>query len=344
MSINFKYKPDGKTIKDFMKSDDFFRGLRGPVGSGKSVSCCIEIFRRSLLQQKNPQGVRKSRWAVIRNTNPQLRTTTIKTWLDWFPENTWGKFHWSVPYTHHIQKGDLDIEVLFLALDRPEDVKKLLSLELTGIWINEAREVPKSIIDACTMRVGRYPSMREGGPSWSGVIADTNAPEEDHWWAIMAGEVPIPDHIPKEQAKMLIKPDNWTFYIQPPAMNETLDDKGDIKEYKNKFPLIDSHVGDWNIFPHYQFMKYEPNKYYERIHCENDGVPRNFSRIFGWMVYLNDIKDGGGTHFVHQNFTTKPVAGNLYIWPAGWTHMHHGVNAPKEVKYILTGWVNYIDN
>ena len=29
-----------------------------------------------------------------------------------------------------------------------------------------------------------------------------------------------------------------------------------IKEYKNKFPLIDSHIGDWNIFPHYQFMKY----------------------------------------------------------------------------------------
>ena len=117
-----------------------------------------------------------------------------------------------------------------------------------------------------------------------------------------------------------------------------------IKEYKNIFPLIDSHIGDWNIFPHYQFMKYEPNKYYERIHCENDGASRNFSRVFGWMVYLNDIKDGGGTHFVYQNFTTKPVAGNLYIWPAGWTHMHHGVNAPKEVKYILTGWVNYIDN
>ena len=220
MSINFKYKPDGQTLKEFMKSDDFFRGLRGPVGSGKSVSCCIEIFRRSLLQQKNPQGVRKSRWAVIRNTNPQLRTTTIKTWLDWFPEDTWGNFAWSVPYTHRILKNDLDIEVIFLALDRPEDVKKLLSLELTGVWINEAREIPKSIIDACTMRVGRYPSMRDGGASWYGVIADTNAPEEDHWWAIMSGDVPVPDHISREEALMLIKPDNWSFYSQPSSMLE----------------------------------------------------------------------------------------------------------------------------
>ena len=140
--IDFKYKPDGEIIKTFMKDDTFFRGIRGPVGSGKSVCCCIEVFRRSLTQQKAPDGIRKSRWAIIRNTNPQLRTTTIKTWLDWFPESEWGKFNWSVPYTHRIRKGDIDLEVIFLALDRPEDVKKLLSLELTGIWINEAREIP----------------------------------------------------------------------------------------------------------------------------------------------------------------------------------------------------------
>jgi hypothetical protein len=229
---DFSYKPDGSVIKSFMKSDIFFRGIRGPVGSGKSVACCVEVFRRALAQQPNAAGIRKSRWAIIRNTNPQLRTTTIKTWLDWFPEADWGRFTWSVPYTHHIRKADLDVEVLFLALDRPEDVKKLLSLELTGVWVNEAREVPKSIIDACTMRVGRFPSMREGGPSWTGVIADTNAPEEDHWWPIMAGEVPIPDHIPREQALMLRRPDNWEFFTQPAAMLEVKGEDGAIVDYE----------------------------------------------------------------------------------------------------------------
>ena len=228
---SFKYKPDGQVLKDFMKSDVFFRGLRGPVGSGKSVCCCVELFRRALQQKKTEGGVRKSRWAVIRNTNPQLRTTTIKTWLDWFPEEEWGKFLWSVPYTHHIKRADLDIEVIFLALDRPEDVKKLLSLELTGIWINEAREIPKSIIDACTMRVGRFPSMKDGGCTWTGVIADTNAPEEDHWWPIMSGEIPVPDHIPKEEAKMLVKPNNWLFFTQPQGMKETKNEDGNIEGY-----------------------------------------------------------------------------------------------------------------
>jgi hypothetical protein len=228
---NFKYRPDGDVLKAFMKDDNFFRGIRGPVGSGKSVGCCVEIFRRALQQQKDKNGIRRSRWAIIRNTNPQLRTTTIKTWLDWFPEDEWGKFMWSVPYTHWIKKQDLELEIIFLALDRPEDVKKLLSLELTGIWINEAREIPKSIIDACTMRVGRFPSMREGGPTWSGVIADTNAPEEDHWWPIMSGEVPVPDHIHHEQAKMLVKPDNWSFYIQPCGMLETFTEKNELEDY-----------------------------------------------------------------------------------------------------------------
>ena len=44
MSIKFAYKPEGITLKTFMKSNDFFRGMRGPVGSGKSVACCIGKF------------------------------------------------------------------------------------------------------------------------------------------------------------------------------------------------------------------------------------------------------------------------------------------------------------
>ena len=225
------YKPDGITLKNFLKSDSFFRGVRGPVGSGKSVACCIEVFRRALEQKQNHEGKRKSRWAVIRNTNPQLKTPTIKTWLDWFPEHEWGAFRWSIPYTHYIQMGEIDLEVIFLALDRPEDVKKLLSLELTGVWVNEARELPKSIIDACTMRVGRFPSMREGGATWYGVIADSNAPEEDHWWAIMAGDVPTPDHLTRDEALMLVKPDSWTFFTQPSAMTEKKEKDGSLLGY-----------------------------------------------------------------------------------------------------------------
>jgi|TARA_R110000796_G_scaffold205610_2_gene321588 hypothetical protein len=298
---DFKYKPDGEVVKSFMKDDSFFRGIRGPVGSGKSVACCVEVFRRALQQKPNEKGIRRSRWAIIRNTNPQLRTTTIKTWLDWFPEEEWGKFMWSVPYTHWIKQADLELEVLFLALDRPEDVKKLLSLELTGVWVNEAREISKSIIDATTMRVGRFPSMREGGPTWSGVICDTNAPEEDHWWPIMSGEVPIPDHIHREQARMLVKPDNWKFYIQPEGMIE--------KKFK------DGLIDDYKVNPKAENIKNMLPTYYDNL---IRGKTKSWIDVYV-MNRLGSIQEGKPVYpmFVTESHVSKepiPIADGVPLY------------------------------
>jgi hypothetical protein len=39
-----------------------------------------------------------------------------------------------------------------------------------------------------TQRVGRYPSLRVGGPSWTGIIMDTNPPDDDSWWYKLAEE------------------------------------------------------------------------------------------------------------------------------------------------------------
>ena len=33
----FVFKPDGDILKTFMKGMSFFRGIRGPVGSGKDI-------------------------------------------------------------------------------------------------------------------------------------------------------------------------------------------------------------------------------------------------------------------------------------------------------------------
>lgn len=229
----WSYTADGEVLRQFLSSDKFVRGLMGPIGSGKSVGCAAgEVFRRSVMQKKSPDGVRKTRWGVIRNTQPELKTTTIKTWLDWFPEEAFGKFNWAPPFTHRIRKGELDIEVIFIALDKPEDVKKLLSLELTGLWINEAREVPKAVVDAATSRVGRFPSERDGGCTWSGVIMDTNPPDEDHWWPIMAGDVPPPDWMTPAEVRGMVTPANWAFFKQPGAMVQVKDKDGQVTSYK----------------------------------------------------------------------------------------------------------------
>ena len=115
-----------------------------------------------------------------------------------------------------------------------------------------------------------------------------------------------------------------------------------INNFKKTFPYVDKYIGRWNLNPSMQMSKYEPNNYYNHIHCENSGSPIHLKRVFAFMIFLNDIKKGGGTKFLFQNFIAKPKAGDFYIWPAYWTHLHQGVNAPKEKKYIITGWVEYL--
>jgi hypothetical protein len=120
-SFNYVASPTGRK---FHASNAFVRGLMGPVGSGKSVTCCIEIFLKAKTITPCADGIRRSRWLVVRNTSPQLETTTIKTWLSWFPEHIFGKMNMKPPITHNIKINDMELEVIFLALDKGETGRK----------------------------------------------------------------------------------------------------------------------------------------------------------------------------------------------------------------------------
>lgn len=212
MQINFT--PPGKVSEAFLADNSFVRGLMGPVGSGKSATCCFDILYRAIEQQPGPDGIRHSRWAVVRNTYPELKSTTIKTWMDWFGDICTIKY--DTPITSQMTIKDIgdgtgiDLEIMFMALDRPEDVKKLKSLELTGGWMNEASEMDKAVLDMLTQRVGRYPSKRVGGPSWTGVIMDTNPPDDDSWYYKLAEED---------------REETYHFYRQPGGLMQDLDKK-----------------------------------------------------------------------------------------------------------------------
>lgn len=179
-SISYKAPP---TLARFMRSNARVRCVVGPIGSGKSSACSMEILRRAS-EQKPHNGVRSTRSVIIRNTYRELEDTTRKTFEAWISPEL-GKW-WEQDFTFVIDKPLADgtrlyHEALFRALDRPEHVRKLLSLELTFAWINEARQVPKAILDMLRGRVSRYPAMKDGGPSWYGVWLDTNPWPTAHW-------------------------------------------------------------------------------------------------------------------------------------------------------------------
>ena len=192
------------TIGRFHKSSAFYRGVMGPVGSGKSTGMCMEIMRRAQEQTLGKDGIRRTRWVIVRNTYRELKDTTLKTWFDWFDEDTFGLMNRQDMY-HMIRFNDVETEILFRALDRPGDVKKVLSMEISGAWINEAREIPKAIVDAIGDRAGRYPAVKDGGCTWNGVIMDTNPPDDDHWWYRLAETD---------------RPTNWEFFRQPGGLIE----------------------------------------------------------------------------------------------------------------------------
>lgn len=170
------YLPPGPIADHFLNSDARRRVILGPFGSGKSVACCVEIMRRAREQAPSADGVRRTRWAIVRNTYPDLKNTTVKTWRDWWGDR-FGVFSRVAPFVHHLKyplvdDTWVDCEVIFLAMDDEADAKKFLSLELTGIYFNELRELKRGLIEAGDGRLGRYPSMKDGGPSWYGMIAD----------------------------------------------------------------------------------------------------------------------------------------------------------------------------
>lgn len=175
------------TGKEFHADRSFVKLVIGPFGSGKSTMCVQNIEKEASMMPRWYKGRRKSRWAIVRNTSGELHSTTLQTWLAWFSEL--GDVHKRQKplLTYEIQYNDgygiIELDLIFIALDRPQDVGKIKSLELTGVYLNELSELPHAVLSHFKGRVnGRYPSKTFcSEPYWSGIIADTNPPDEDHW-------------------------------------------------------------------------------------------------------------------------------------------------------------------
>lgn len=229
-----RYRPQGAVLAEYLKASDFVQTIRGPLGSGKTIGTASKILKLICDQRATQAKVRKSRWACIRNTYPDLKNTTIRDFRSVVPE-TAGRFTMGVPPEF---KLDFDLpddtrvqaEVLFLALDRPDDVRKLRGMQLTGAWMNEGKEMPKAILDMITGRVDRYPFP--GMSSWVGVLIDTNAWDDDHWLEDL------------DRLRLEGKLPGYAFFVQPPAVLKI--------------------NGQWTVNPEAENLKVLKTDYYQR--------------------------------------------------------------------------------
>lgn len=229
------------TLAKFHLSKSPVKYVEGPWGSGKSTGCVFEILMRAMRQQPK-NGVRRSRWAIVRNTYPELKSTTIKTFQRWVPQNV-APVVYTVPiqckFVQKLADGTvMDLEVVFMALDGPEDAAKLLSLEVTGFYVNEAREIIWEVFEPLIGRKGRYPETEkdaEGnvtyGPTEPGVILDSNAPRTSHWLY--------------EKFHTGKTPEGWELFQQPPAV------------------YFDVATDQWVVNPDAENLSHLPDGYYQ---------------------------------------------------------------------------------
>ena len=110
-------------------------------------------------------------------------------------------------------------------------------------------------------------------------------------------------------------------------------------DYQVQWPFLKGIIQDVDIGS-FNVQRYSPGDHFSKIHTERSGLSTS-NRLFAWMTYLNNVKDGGATNFSHYGIRVKPEIGKTLIWPAEWTHAHSGEILNSGVKYIITGWMHF---
>src|ERR1700754_2693779 len=170
--------------------------LLGPIGGGKTVGVIMTLTKIMNGQKPDARGRRRTRIAVVRNTRPQLKDSVIKSVHDWLPPNgasiVWKETEMTQIIQYQLDDGTtVYSEWMFRSLDNEDDARKLLSVEYTAAWISEFREIPFKLLTDLRSRTGRFPSMADGGCSWSGILAESNFPiEGSEWWNLIENEQP----------------------------------------------------------------------------------------------------------------------------------------------------------
>lgn len=184
MVEHISYTPP-PTLRQFIKwcpqAQLFYAWCVGPYGSGKTTAMFFKLVYMAKMQAPGKDGVRRTRAVVVRNTRPQLKDTTLVSWNYWFKDGQAGEWRAS-DYNFILRFDDVECEVMFRPLDTPDDIARVLSLEVTFALIDEFVQIPKEIIDALSARIGRFPSAKDGGATNWGMWGVSNPSVEDNWW------------------------------------------------------------------------------------------------------------------------------------------------------------------
>ena len=120
--------------------------------------------------------------------------------------------------------------------------------------------------------------------------------------------------------------------------------------YNYIYPLYNNYYSILQNIPSHRSTKIKiqktmPTQGYHVWHCEHSSTSYKMNdRILSWILYLNDVEEGGETEFLYQSLRIKPKTGTFILFPAYFTHTHRGNPPLTGIKYIATGWVEFLHN
>ena len=114
-----------------------------------------------------------------------------------------------------------------------------------------------------------------------------------------------------------------------------------LDNYVEKYPML-NEVSRFTLNTDVKVQATQPGEGYHEWHCEQDGLSRS-ERLLLCMIYLNDVEEGGETEWLNQHLRIRPKCGRLVICPAFWTHFHRGNPPINGVKYMINGWMEFVD-
>lgn len=228
-SVTYNAPP---TISSFMLDNSKVRTLIGPFASGKTTGMCMELARRMMMEHPDANNVRRTRFVVVRNTAQQLRQSVLEEIRKWLaPAMNFRVTDSTVQFRFkHAEFGTIESDWLLIPLDKPEDQQRLLSLNITGGWVSEFREVPLTLFEALLGRCGRYVPLGVQGNAWHGLIAESNPPDEDSDW----------------YNKLEIeRPPAWRCFRQPGGLDPNAENKGPWLPVNYYEDLAANNNPDW---------------------------------------------------------------------------------------------------
>lgn len=245
--LTLEWRAPGAVAARFFADRRRNQAIMGPVGSAKTRTILTKLIMLAAEQTPSPlDGVRYSRWYVIRDTYRQLWRSVIPTWWKIMPPpdknspgNTWEGGR-DGPAQHHLRFGladrtVVDFDLRFAALGDFDIEEFMRGLEATGFYLNEMDTLAYEVWYYANGRVGRFPDMAQGGPTWAGIIGDLNAPDDENWVISMFRDLVTPSESLVEQqaeeAQQTLSREDFGFHVQPGGMIEVA--KGDYAENPN---------------------------------------------------------------------------------------------------------------